>query len=166
MWHPFAAPPHPPHMWMGPSRQPFLPLVLPVCVCPCTLQKLASYCLTEPGAGSDAAALETSARRDGDHYVLNGTKVWAGVWAEPWAEGWVEPWAEGWVEAWAEGWAEGWVEPWAGGVGRALGWGGGLRGGWRPGLRGGLSPGLGVWAEGWVEAWAEGWAEPWAGGVG
>jgi alkylation response protein AidB-like acyl-CoA dehydrogenase len=35
---------------------------------------LASYCLTEPGAGSDAAALKTSARRDGNHYVLNGTK--------------------------------------------------------------------------------------------
>ncbi|MEZ5854647.1 MAG: acyl-CoA dehydrogenase family protein [Hyphomicrobiaceae bacterium] len=35
---------------------------------------LSSYCLTEPGAGSDAAALRTSARRDGDHYVLNGTK--------------------------------------------------------------------------------------------
>ncbi|MFM9943285.1 MAG: acyl-CoA dehydrogenase family protein [Hyphomicrobiaceae bacterium] len=35
---------------------------------------LSSYCLTEPGAGSDAAALKTSARRDGDAYVLNGTK--------------------------------------------------------------------------------------------
>ncbi|MCC2637153.1 MAG: acyl-CoA dehydrogenase [Moraxellaceae bacterium] len=36
---------------------------------------LASYCLTEPGAGSDAAALKTSARRDGDDYVLNGSKM-------------------------------------------------------------------------------------------
>lgn len=35
---------------------------------------LSSYCLTEPGVGSDAAALVTSADRDGDHYVLNGTK--------------------------------------------------------------------------------------------
>src|SRR5580765_7969101 len=35
---------------------------------------LTSYCLTEPGAGSDAAALETSAKRSGDTYVLNGTK--------------------------------------------------------------------------------------------
>ncbi len=39
-----------------------------------TMDKLASYCLTEPGSGSDAAALNASARRDGDHYVLNGTK--------------------------------------------------------------------------------------------
>ena len=35
---------------------------------------LASYCLTEPGAGSDAAALSTRARREGDHYILNGQK--------------------------------------------------------------------------------------------
>jgi len=35
---------------------------------------LSSYCLTEPGAGSDAAALQTSATRSGDAYVLNGTK--------------------------------------------------------------------------------------------
>ena len=39
-----------------------------------SMHKIASYCLTEPGSGSDAAALKTSARRDGDHYVLNGTK--------------------------------------------------------------------------------------------
>ncbi|WP_085809244.1 acyl-CoA dehydrogenase family protein [Sphingomonas sp. TZW2008] len=39
-----------------------------------TMERMASYCLTEPGSGSDAAALKTSARLDGDHYVVNGTK--------------------------------------------------------------------------------------------
>jgi alkylation response protein AidB-like acyl-CoA dehydrogenase len=39
-----------------------------------TMDRIASYCLTEPGSGSDAAALKTSARRDGDHYVVTGTK--------------------------------------------------------------------------------------------
>ncbi|MGP3534282.1 acyl-CoA dehydrogenase family protein [Microbacterium sp. RD1] len=38
------------------------------------MTQLGSYCLTEPGAGSDAAAITTSARRDGDEYVLNGVK--------------------------------------------------------------------------------------------
>jgi butyryl-CoA dehydrogenase len=46
------------------------------------LPKLASgdwigcYCLTEPNAGSDAASMETTAREDGDSYVLNGEKIW------------------------------------------------------------------------------------------
>jgi hypothetical protein len=40
-----------------------------------TGEKLASYCLTEPGSGSDAASLRTSAKKDGDHYVLNGSKM-------------------------------------------------------------------------------------------
>jgi alkylation response protein AidB-like acyl-CoA dehydrogenase len=39
-----------------------------------SMEMLGSYCLTEPGAGSDAAAITTSARREGDEYVLNGTK--------------------------------------------------------------------------------------------
>jgi len=40
-----------------------------------TCGKLASYCLTEPGAGSDAAALKTKAVLDGDHYVVSGSKA-------------------------------------------------------------------------------------------
>ena len=40
-----------------------------------SMEHFASYCLTEPGSGSDAASLRTSARLDGDHYVLNGTKA-------------------------------------------------------------------------------------------
>ncbi|MGY6551122.1 MAG: acyl-CoA dehydrogenase family protein [Erythrobacter sp.] len=39
-----------------------------------TMENIASYCLTEPGSGSDASALKTSARRDGDDYILSGTK--------------------------------------------------------------------------------------------
>ena len=38
------------------------------------MEKIASYCLTEPGSGSDAAALKTSAKLLGDHYIVNGTK--------------------------------------------------------------------------------------------
>jgi alkylation response protein AidB-like acyl-CoA dehydrogenase len=50
------------------QRQRWLPEMM-------TMGKLSSYCLTEPGSGSDAAALKTKAVRDGDHYVLNGTKA-------------------------------------------------------------------------------------------
>jgi alkylation response protein AidB-like acyl-CoA dehydrogenase len=49
------------------QRQQWLPRL-------CTMELLASYCLTEPGSGSDAAALRTKAVLDGDHYVLNGQK--------------------------------------------------------------------------------------------
>ncbi len=49
------------------QRRRFLPQL-------CTMEHLASYCLTEPGAGSDAAALKTKAVLDGDHYVLDGQK--------------------------------------------------------------------------------------------
>ncbi len=40
-----------------------------------SMEMIASYCLTEPGSGSDAAALKTKAVRHGDHYVLNGSKA-------------------------------------------------------------------------------------------
>jgi len=40
-----------------------------------SMQMIASYCLTEPGSGSDAASMRTSAKRDGDHWVLNGSKA-------------------------------------------------------------------------------------------
>jgi alkylation response protein AidB-like acyl-CoA dehydrogenase len=50
------------------ARQKFLPKL-------CTMEHFASYALTEPGSGSDAASLTTRATRDGDHYVLNGAKA-------------------------------------------------------------------------------------------
>jgi hypothetical protein len=50
------------------ARKRFLPKLV-------TMEKIASYCLTEPGAGSDAASLKTKAVKDGDHYVLNGAKA-------------------------------------------------------------------------------------------
>ncbi len=40
-----------------------------------TGEKLASYCLTEPGSGSDAASLRTTAKKDGEHYIVNGSKM-------------------------------------------------------------------------------------------
>ncbi len=49
-------------------RQAFIPRLA-------TMELLASYCLTEPNAGSDAASLKTSAVKKGDHYILNGTKA-------------------------------------------------------------------------------------------
>jgi alkylation response protein AidB-like acyl-CoA dehydrogenase len=49
-------------------RKKFLPKL-------CSMEHFASYCLTEPGAGSDAAALTTRAHRDGEHYVLEGSKA-------------------------------------------------------------------------------------------
>lgn len=38
-------------------------------------EKLASYCLTEPGSGSDSASLRTTAKKDGDNYIINGSKA-------------------------------------------------------------------------------------------
>lgn len=61
-----------------------------------TLDKIGAFALTEPQHGSDSVALETSARRDGDHWVLNGSKRWIGngsighvviVWARDEADG-------------------------------------------------------------------------------
>ena len=51
----------------GEQRKTWLPKLA-------SMEAIASYCLTEPGAGSDAAALRTKAVRDGDHYVLDGVK--------------------------------------------------------------------------------------------
>lgn len=39
-------------------------------------EKFAAYCLTEPNSGTDAGAMQTTARRDGDSYILNGEKTW------------------------------------------------------------------------------------------
>lgn len=50
------------------QRRAFLPKLM-------TMEHFASYCLTEPGAGSDAASLRTRAERDGDDYLLNGSKA-------------------------------------------------------------------------------------------
>jgi alkylation response protein AidB-like acyl-CoA dehydrogenase len=49
-------------------RQAYLPRLT-------SMELIASYCLTEPGAGSDAASLRTTARREGETYVLNGAKA-------------------------------------------------------------------------------------------
>jgi alkylation response protein AidB-like acyl-CoA dehydrogenase len=49
-------------------RKRFLPKL-------CTMEYLSSYCLTEPGSGSDAASLRTKATRQGDYFVLNGEKA-------------------------------------------------------------------------------------------
>ncbi|MGL4241592.1 MAG: acyl-CoA dehydrogenase family protein [Beijerinckiaceae bacterium] len=55
------------HFGNDAQREAFLPKLL-------TMEHLGAYCLTEPGSGSDAAALKTKAVRDGDHYVLTGQK--------------------------------------------------------------------------------------------
>jgi alkylation response protein AidB-like acyl-CoA dehydrogenase len=49
-------------------KQKYLPSMIP-------MERLGSYCLTEPASGSDAAALKTKAVRDGDHYVVSGSKA-------------------------------------------------------------------------------------------
>lgn len=50
------------------QRQKYLPDI-------CTMEKFCSYCLTEPGSGSDASSLSTRAELKGDHYILNGSKA-------------------------------------------------------------------------------------------
>ncbi|NNM03517.1 MAG: acyl-CoA dehydrogenase [Gemmatimonadetes bacterium] len=50
-------------------KERFLPAVA-------TGERLCAFAITEPGAGSDAGGVKTTAIRDGDHYVLNGTKQW------------------------------------------------------------------------------------------
>lgn len=50
------------------QRQQWLPKLL-------SMESLGSYCLTEPSSGSDAVSLKATAKRDGDHYILNGEKA-------------------------------------------------------------------------------------------
>ncbi len=52
----------------GPVKARYLPALV-------TMERIASYCLTEPGSGSDAAALRTRAVREGDQYVVSGSKA-------------------------------------------------------------------------------------------
>lgn len=56
------------HFGSDDTRRAFLPRLT-------SMEHFASYCLTEPSAGSDAAALKTRAERDGEDYILNGTKA-------------------------------------------------------------------------------------------
>ena len=49
-------------------KQKYLPSMIP-------MERIGSYCLTEPSSGSDAAALKTKAVKDGDHYVVSGSKA-------------------------------------------------------------------------------------------
>ena len=49
-------------------KEKYLPSMIP-------MERMGSYCLTEPSSGSDAAALKTKAVRDGDHYVVSGSKA-------------------------------------------------------------------------------------------
>ncbi len=52
----------------APVKEKYLPSMV-------TMERMGSYCLTEPGSGSDAAALKTRAVKDGDHYVVSGSKA-------------------------------------------------------------------------------------------
>ncbi|MDB5693631.1 MAG: acyl-CoA dehydrogenase [Alphaproteobacteria bacterium] len=52
----------------APVKQKYLPAMV-------TMAKMGSYCLTEPGSGSDAAALKTKAVKDGDCYIVSGSKA-------------------------------------------------------------------------------------------
>jgi len=52
----------------APVKDKYLPSMV-------TMERIGSYCLTEPGSGSDAAALKTRAVKDGDHYVVSGSKA-------------------------------------------------------------------------------------------
>jgi alkylation response protein AidB-like acyl-CoA dehydrogenase len=52
----------------APVKEKYLPSMV-------TMENMGSYCLTEPGSGSDAAALKTRAVKDGDHYVVSGSKA-------------------------------------------------------------------------------------------
>jgi len=62
-------------LWEFGSEENFEELAIPM-LQPAAKPKMAAYCVTEPGAGSDVAAIRTTARKDGDHYIINGEKMW------------------------------------------------------------------------------------------
>lgn len=50
--------------------------LMQLCLIPINRFQVSSFCLSEPSSGSDAFALKTTAKKDGDFYYLNGTKMW------------------------------------------------------------------------------------------
>ena len=91
----------------------------------CTMDLIASYCLTEPASGSDAAALKTTARRVNDHFVLTGTKAFIRC-VQRVLAGRVRTASAGWQVAWTAcaGWEGAWTAcaGWEGAWTACAGW--------------------------------------------